>query len=185
MLVEGAITDTVTGTYTFTAQFLGNVPPTPPSGTALVLGTTVNGTLTTAGQQDHYTFNLAADSNLYFDSLTNDANLRWSLSGPAGTVVSNRAFASSDDSGISNPVLALPAGVYSLTVNAAGQATGAYSFILSNLAAATTLTPGTAVSGTLSPANSSNFYQFNAAAGQTMYFAHLSAAAGRVTIAGG
>ena len=72
-------------------------------------------------EQDRYTFSLAAPSLLYFDSLTNNANLRWSLTGPGGTPVSNRAFTGSDASGISgNPVLSLPAGAYTLTVSGVG-----------------------------------------------------------------
>src|SRR5207245_9288217 len=89
LLVEGNIADTGTGTYTFTAQFQGNVPSTAPSGTPLTLGSTVNGILTTAGQQDRYIFSLAANALLYFDALTNNAGLQWSLSGPAGPAVSN------------------------------------------------------------------------------------------------
>src|SRR4029077_18905023 len=89
LLIEGGIADPGTGTYTFTAQFLGNVPPTL-SGTPLPLGSTVNGALRTAGQQDRFIFHLGADAQLYFDSLTNDPNLQWSLTGPVGTAVSNR-----------------------------------------------------------------------------------------------
>ena len=94
------------------------------------------------GEQDRYTFTLAAPSLLYFDSLTNNANLRWSLSGPSGTPVSNRTFTTSDGSGISgNPVLSLPAGAYTLTVSGVGATTGAYSFRLLDLSQATAADP--------------------------------------------
>src|SRR5207253_2395924 len=59
LLVEGGIVATGTGTYAFTAQFVGNMPPAPPTGTALTLGSTVDGSLITAGQQDRYIFHLA------------------------------------------------------------------------------------------------------------------------------
>jgi RHS repeat-associated protein len=179
LLIEGGIADTGTGTYSFNVEFQGNVPPIF-SGTPLTLGSTVDGTLSTAGQQDHYIFTLAASAQLYFDSLTNNSNIRWSLSGPAGAAVSNRSFANSDASGLSgDPVLTLPAGNYTLTVSGAGQSTGAYAFRLSDLSTAAPLTPGTAVTGALSPTNSTNFYQFSAAAaGQSFYFARLSGSGG-------
>src|SRR5262249_18758217 len=100
----------------------------------------------------------------------------WSLSGPGGTAVSSRQFSASDGTSIVNPVLALPAGNYTLTVvSLFGQSAGAYSFRLSDLAAATPLTPGTPVSGTLNPRDSTNAYHFMAAAGQSFSLARLSA----------
>ena len=135
---------------------------------------------------------MAANAQLYFDSLTNNAGLQWSLNGPAGTVlpnlsvpgdpVHNRAFSSTltgSDANMSDPALLLPAGgPYTLLVDATGQTTGAYGFRLSDLATAPPLTPGTAVSGALNPANSTNFYQFNVATGQSFYFARLSGSGG-------
>ena len=179
VLVEGFISDTASAPYTFTAQFLGNTPPTAPSGTALTLGNVVSGALTTAGQQDHYLFNLATNANLYFDSLTNNHSMVWSLSGPAGVAVTNRSFDGSDaNSGPDDPVVALPAGSYVLTVSGLAGGTGAYSFRLFDLASATALTPGTPVSGTLSPTNSTSAYQFTASAGQSFYFARLASSGG-------
>ena len=48
--------------------------------------------------------------------------------------------------------------------------TGPYQFRLSDLAAATALTPGTPVSGSLDPANETDLYRFTAAAGDRFYF---------------
>src|SRR5207253_5062354 len=92
--------------------------------------------------------------------------------GPAGTAVSNRQFNASD--GFSGFPLALPAGSYTLTISGSGQTTGAYAFRLSDLAAATPLTPGTPVSGTLNRANSTDLYRFDSAAGQSFYIARLA-----------
>src|SRR5205814_1271647 len=101
---------------TIDAQFQGNVPPAPLSGTPLTLGSTVNDTIAVAGQQVQYTFTLAAGALLYFDALTNDSNLSWSLAGPAGTAVNGRNFTGSDGlSAPGDPVLSLPAGAYTLT----------------------------------------------------------------------
>src|SRR5258708_24681982 len=83
-------------------------------------------------------------------------------------------FANSDSAEVVNPLLALPAGSYTLTV--AGNyfvATGDYRFRLLDFANATVFTPGTVVSNALSPANSTTFYQFTGAAGDRYYFKGL------------
>ncbi|HEY2250227.1 MAG TPA: hypothetical protein VGH74_04160, partial [Planctomycetaceae bacterium] len=169
LLTEGSIFNSNDATYTIHDSFLGNTPPVI-SGMPLTLGTVVNGTLATVNQKDAYTFSLASNAQLYFDSLTNSANFNWSLSGPAGTTVSGRSFTNSDGPNFSTPVLGLVAGDYTLTV--AGATTGAYSFRLSDLAGATALTPGTAINGTLVGGNTTDLYQFTATAGQSFYFAN-------------
>ena len=144
LLIEGGISNTTPVTYTFNAQRLTNTTA------ALTLGAQVNGAITQAGQQGLYTFTLTGASQLYFDSLTNDSGMTWSLSGPCGVEVSSRTFTASDDGGFSSsPILNLIAGSYTLTVAGSGNHLGGYSFRLSDLAAATPLTPGTTVTGTL------------------------------------
>jgi hypothetical protein len=165
--VEGFIGDTGTGSYSF------NVAPITDSTQTLALGSAVNGTLAASGQQDRYTFTLSANALLYFDSLTSNDNLHWSLSGPGGAVVSNRSFSGSDGGSVNNPMLAVTAGAYTLTVAAPGQVTGAYAFRLSDLATAVPFTPNTPVGGKLSPGNSTNFHQFTAKAGDSYYFESL------------
>ena len=117
----------------------GNTPPPPaPPSTPLTLGSIVNESIAVTGEQDRYTFTLDSASLLYFDSRTNDSRFQWTLTGPAGTAVSARAFTSSDGFGVVNP-LNLVAGDYTLTVAASGSTTGAYSFRLSDPSAATGL----------------------------------------------
>ena len=58
----------------------------------LTLGSTVNGAIDVTGDQDRYTFTLGATSLVYFDALTNNVGVTWTLSGPAGTPVLNRSF---------------------------------------------------------------------------------------------
>ncbi len=169
LLLEGYIGDIGSGSYTFVVQPMGNVPPTPVSGTPLVLGSLLSDMIGVAGEKDRYTFSLAAPAQLYLDSLTNNNNLRWSLDGPAGTAVSNRPF-DREELVLTKPGVELPPGDYVLTVDAAFGATGAYGFRLWNLAQAAPLTPGAPVSGALDPANETDLYRFDAAAGDRFFF---------------
>src|SRR5262249_54310991 len=149
LLVEGGIADTGTGTYAFTVQPQGNVPPpSPPASTPAAPGSVLSAPIAAPGEQARSRFPLPARSLLYFDALPVSPGLTWTLTGPAGTAVGNRNFANSDAGGIpGSPVLNLVAGDYLLTVAGAGGATGAYSFRLSDLAQAAALIPGTPVRG--------------------------------------
>jgi hypothetical protein len=170
LLVEGYSSNVGPLAYSFNAQKVTNTT------TALTLGSQVNGAITQAGQQNSYTFTLANASQLYFDSLTYDSSLTWTLSGPNGDEVGVRNFVNSDGTGIgsTNPVLNLLAGNYTLTVSGSGDHTGSYSFRLSDLASATPITLGTTFSGTLNPGNATNLYQFSGNAGDLFYFDRLS-----------
>jgi hypothetical protein len=79
LLLESNVYNTGLINYNFNAQKITNTT------TTLTLGSQVASAITQAGQQNSYTFTLANASELYFDSLTNDGNLSWSLSGPRGT----------------------------------------------------------------------------------------------------
>src|SRR5207249_2123915 len=106
LLLEGATSDTGSGTYTFLVVPQGNTPPAPPPpSTPLTLGGTVNASISAAGEQDRYSFTLAGAALLYFDGLTNNGNLTWTLTGPAGTAVTNRPFSASDFDTSINPVV--------------------------------------------------------------------------------
>src|SRR4051794_34886630 len=47
---------------------------------------TVTGSIDAPGETDQFNFTLSTDAKVVFDSLTNAANLNWSLSGPQGAV---------------------------------------------------------------------------------------------------
>src|SRR4051794_36971684 len=81
-----------------------------------LLAVTINGDIRVPGEPDSLSFNYATPKRLYFDSLTNDSAMRWSLRGPTGTLVSNRPFNSSDGVSISSPILSVPAGSYQVDV---------------------------------------------------------------------
>ena len=136
--------------------------------------TVVTGALTVPGQRDTYVFQVSAKSRFYFDALTNVYALEWSLSGPAGPVVQDRPFTSSDAESIGDPTVLLPAGSYALTVRSSNDTTNGYAFRFINLADATLLTPGTVVSNALAPATKTDLYQFTAAAGDRYFFHEIS-----------
>src|SRR3546814_16751053 len=82
-----------------------------------------------------YSFTLAEDALLLFDSLTNNGSLNWTLTGPSG-VIDGRNFNNSDayQRDDATPFFAA-AGAYVLTVAGNGQATGDFAFKLSDIAA--------------------------------------------------
>ncbi|MEZ6048635.1 MAG: hypothetical protein R3C11_24270 [Planctomycetaceae bacterium] len=164
LIVEGDVQETATTarSFSFTVEDLG----TAASNTqALTLGTTASSSLSSAGEQEHYTFTLGAAALLYLDSITAATNLNWSLTGPNGNVIESQAFNGG------NQVLSLAGGSYTLTVDGTGEATGSYSFLLDTLSnLASTITPDTAKSGTLDPAGESHVYQFSVTAGDKYSF---------------
>src|SRR6266568_446282 len=90
---------------------------------------TITGSIDVPGETDQYRFTLPQNARIVFDSVTNNPNLNWSLSGPTGALVDSRPFSASDGTA-ANSVLDLTAGDYTLTVDAPADITGAYTFRL-------------------------------------------------------
>ena len=135
----------------------------------------IDGSLDVAGETDRYVFNVTENIRVVFDALTNNGNLNWSLTGPRGTVVSSRAFTSSDSADIGGDVAyELTEGEYILSVDGVGDTTGAYAFRLIDINKAKDLTVGAITSGTMSPANQTDAFKFSVVAGQTFFFDRLS-----------
>ncbi|MGO4116885.1 hypothetical protein ACC786_30590 [Rhizobium ruizarguesonis] len=146
----------------------------------MTIGARAEGEITHAGQQNRFTFSLAAAGRFYFDSLTNSSNLRWSLIGPRGQEFDTLRFlANSDASGSSErPVLELLAGSYTLIVDADYDATGSYAFRLLDLAAANPIIRGEPVPGTLASGNETAIYSFSAQAGDQILLNRQALTAG-------
>jgi large repetitive protein len=133
-------------------------------GTApLVLGATTTGTIAGPGEVANHTFTLDDRTSLYFDSHRNDGNLRWTLTGPGGTLISARQFSSAD------LPFTLDAGAYTLTVHRDGDGTGDYAFRLHAIADAPAITLGDRVEVTNTPANGASLYRFEANAGDRVF----------------
>ncbi|MGB3802622.1 MAG: LamG-like jellyroll fold domain-containing protein, partial [Sphingopyxis granuli] len=142
---------------------------------ALTVGATTQGTVPLPGDRMRYSFSLAQDALLLFDSLTGNGNFRWSLTGPQGTTIQDRTFANSDSQSRTDatPFLAA-AGDYVLTVWANNDVTGDYAFRLLDLASASAIALDTVIDGLLEPANSTGLYNFVGEAGDKLFFDYLS-----------
>ena len=143
---------------------LGSVSSDP-----LTFGTVYTSNLTTAGERRGYTFTLSAPARIVFDSHIDSSQIAWSLSSAAtGALYSD--VPSNDD----GQVLNLPAGSYTLTVYGMGAATGAYAFQLLDTAAGASFSPGSAMTGTLTPAQATVVRTFLAEAGARLEFELLN-----------
>lgn len=109
------------------------------------MNSTISAALSQPGEQDQYTFILAKETRVVFDALTNVTNLNWTLTGPNGTPVDHLAFSQSDSLNDAAPVLLLPAGTFTITIDVAADLTTAYSFRLLDLPRATAITTGSLV----------------------------------------
>ena len=168
LLVEGYIGDPGGGSYSF------NIVPLTDGLQALTLGIIVNGAISSPGQHQQYTFTLATPSRLYFDALTNNYSLTWSLDGPTGNVVNGRSFTASDGRNILRSRPGVRGGQLRADRVGNRSTTGAFQFRLLDFAGATPLTPGTPVSVNGFIANSTDLYRFNAAAGDEFNFVFQS-----------
>ncbi|MFM8892860.1 MAG: hypothetical protein ACKOTB_14805, partial [Planctomycetia bacterium] len=128
------------------------------------------GAIATPGQVDTHTVTVSSTTQLWFDGHSAGAGLSWSVTGPQGTL-GGQPF-SSGDAQLLQPVAAqpsarglIPAGTHTVTVSGAGDATGGYSFRILDLSTATTITPGTVVSGTLPTPDGVSIYKLSADAG--------------------
>ncbi|MBX3436359.1 MAG: hypothetical protein KF861_02635 [Planctomycetaceae bacterium] len=157
LLIEGLYLDAGATDYEFTVHAFDD------AGAALTLGALTNDASTVPGDNHQYTFTLGGPAYLYFDSLDEPdySAYTWTVTGPHGYVTSNSAGA--------NEVFFAPiAGQYTLTIDWNGDATGAYTFRLLDLSAATPLILGTPRGGTLDPASATHAYRFTADAGATL-----------------
>jgi RHS repeat-associated protein len=147
------------------------VVPSTPSATNLTLGSLVSSSISVLGEQDIYTFNAnTVGQRLYLDSRVGNSNITARLISPSGVSVWNGATTTD-----STPIVLLETGAYRLIIDGNSDTTGAYSFLLSNLASASSLAPSTTISGSLS-ASETRLYSFNGGtAGQRLRFDSLTA----------
>ena len=136
----------------------GPHPPTPPRQAATPrwsasMPTASPGTSHEPARATRTASPLRKTTMIVVDSLNGNNQLNWSLTGPYGGIAGNRLSNTNGfDNG--NVVITLQAGSYTFTVSSVGDGVGYYNIRLIDIAAqATAITPGTAVSGVLDPAN--------------------------------
>ena len=167
---EGVVQDGGVTNYTFNLTLQGNTPPAALTGIDMLLGNTINGVISANGEADDYVFTIAAPTRIIFDGLTSNTSFNWQLEGPRGLEVSRPIYADSADFGATAAIELVVPGTYRMRITGAGSTTGNYAFRLLDLTTASAITPGTVVSGTANPANSTQLYQFNATAGERYFF---------------
>ena len=130
---------------------------------ALTLGSLVSGSIGVPGEQDLYTFSLAAPALLYFDARTSNGTA--TLTGPAGTAMDNLGF-----DRVLSGIEPGGRGLY---------ADGGFLRRRHRAIPVPPVRPGpghfldaghAGQSGTLDPANETDLYQFTAAAGDQFFF---------------
>ena len=149
------------------------------STTATSLGSQINATIASPGQQQNYTFTVTTATDVLVDALGYDSRFFWTLTSPDGTTVT-RAFNAPFGSG-GNPLLLLGPGQYTLTIGATQNATGSVSVRLIDAAQAPVITPGQPNSGSLAPAGQANVFQLNGRAGEVLDFQAQQEAGGTAT----
>lgn len=160
LAIEGAANNDTPENYSFSVSSVNDVQA------PLTLNATTSGTIAKPGQRDTYIFTLAAPTSVYFDSLSDDANLTWSLTGPRGVERGPTAFNASDAgaAGTTGSVLNLVAGDYRLNVSGTGDHTGDFGFRLSSLPSGSNVALGQPITATLDTANATQFYKFGVSA---------------------
>nr|WP_286191175.1 Calx-beta domain-containing protein [Synechococcus sp. FACHB-909] len=146
------------------------------STTALSLNSPVSSSLAEIGERDIYTFTGSVGQRLYYDALTNDTSKSFPvrLIDPTGDIVflNQQHYADSN-----TPFTLTEAGTYQLLVESTATFSldsGAYSFQLLDVAAATALNFDTVTNGTLSPGQDTDLYRFTGTAGQRLVFDSLT-----------
>ncbi|AFY50369.1 RHS repeat-associated core domain protein [Nostoc sp. PCC 7524] len=133
--------------------------------TNLSLGNLVIGNIATRGEQDIYAFTGTVGQQLFFDAIAGNPNLKARLYSPTNILVADR-----DTNSDWSPVNLIENGTYRFIIDGVGTTTGNYSFIVSNRAAASTLTLGNTLTSSLTPDNQINLYKFNGKQGQILNF---------------
>lgn len=159
LVIDGrpSLTGESTGTLRLTAT--GDVAQ------PLTLDRDVTGAIARPGERQIYDFTLAAPTTLFFDSLTNRSDLRWTLEGPEGVL--RQAGLNNDSSG--SDLHPVAPGDYRLIVEGTGAATGDYRFRLMDLAAAERIAGGQHVAGVLDPGSRARAYVMPAQAGDRLF----------------
>ena len=160
------VDDGVNGDGSTTVQLASSLDshtdPAPLTGTPVSFGSSVSGTIDSAGDADLYTFTASAGQRLHFVAQSQDGNPSYTITGPRGTELSASFF--NDNT----PAIDLPlAGTYQIAIT--NYADTSYAFQLDDLGTAAALaTDGTAATGTIDSQFGSTAYSFAGTAGSKL-----------------
>ncbi|MCP4966482.1 MAG: hypothetical protein GY926_14780, partial [bacterium] len=168
LLIEGRAANTSTGDYRFQV-YSGTL-----STQVLTPDTLTTGTIEAPLDRHGYTFDLAADGYIHLDGQTTDNLMRMVLTGPTGTLYSNEMRRSDGYYRSDSTAIWAPAGSYTLTIDPSGLTTGAYSFAVRQLSAATPITPGEQVDATYGPGSTTKIFSFTGTTGDQFYLDRVS-----------
>ncbi|AVH64089.1 beta strand repeat-containing protein [Nostoc sp. 'Peltigera membranacea cyanobiont' N6] len=158
---DGLLIDPTTGKVQWTA------PP------ALILGDTVIGQVSVAGQNQEFNFAGQAGQRIYFDPIQytgNRGDWKFQVYSPTGRLVVDTYLAYYD-----NHLLTLNEdGNYKIVVDPQGATTGSYGFSVINPALLPIQSFDKVVNDRLNPGSADRVYRFNATQGQKLYFDYIS-----------
>ncbi|MDM9580196.1 Ig-like domain-containing protein [Nostoc sp. GT001] len=158
---DGLLIDPTTGKVQWTA------PP------ALILGDTVIGQVSVAGQNQEFNFAGQAGQRIYFDPIQytgNRGDWKFQVYSPSSRLVVDTYLAYYD-----NQLLTLNEdGNYKIVVDPQGATTGSYGFSVINPALLPIQPFDKVVNDRLNPGTADRVYRFNATQGQKLYFDYLS-----------
>ena len=103
---------------------------------------------------------------VYFDALTSNPDIAWTLSGPRGNVFNNRSFNTNSSSSVQFTYDLTP-GDYELLVQGIGDGSGEFAFQVLDLGAATAISGNTIV-GELTQPHETQAFSFAGQAGQVL-----------------
>jgi RHS repeat-associated protein len=164
------------GSYSFMVR---NVPA--PLTFPINVGDTVDGDISAAGESHIYSFTASVGQQIFFDAQIGSlSDYTWRLSSPSGTLVFSDLFRDR-----TAKIAISEAGLYSLTIDGSGDATGSYRFQIwdSTDPPAEPLPLNTAITGFMAPKQTIG-YTFTGATGQVLIFDVQQGGASRFTLVG-
>lgn len=174
VVVEGAASNTSPVNYAF------NLRPVVDSTSSLALDTITTANIDQPGKTANFTFNLAKETPVLFDKLTN-ANYYWSLKGPQGVKVYRTSAADIGSYAGGYGRMWLAAGDYTLSIDTDGATTGSYAFQMLTADSAERLETGIVVSSSLDSSRGTKVYKVALTEGDKVFLDGRSVSGGTLS----
>ena len=169
LLIENPLGSNISSDFTFSVELQSSDPPLPFSGSSLILGQSVSGTLTPDQNQTRFLFSLTQPSDLYFDALSTASDIAWRVDGPTGKVAMFNAFTTPHLEALAN----LPSGDYQLTLNTTSASDREYAFNLIDLSTIAKSNTNELLNR-ISVGNQAQVFRFDASSGDRIFYNNIS-----------